>query len=122
MLHPSPHFETAFNNCIIGGVFPQSKKIAELIPIFRAGVTSLASYYRPNFTPVNFSKTVQASNAQKIGELSWKSCNPSGKLIWVQKKFQSKLQYSFSRKKKQIGGPKLKRTVFVDFDWGFSCS
>ena len=52
----SPYLKTASNNCIHAGVFPQSMKIAKVIPIFKAGATSLASNYRPISILGNLSK------------------------------------------------------------------
>ena len=46
----------AFNKCINAGVFPQSMKIAKVIPIFKAGETNLASNYRPISILGNLSK------------------------------------------------------------------
>ena len=52
----SPYLKTAFNKCINAGVFPQSMKIAKVIPIFKDGQTNLASIYRPISILGNLSK------------------------------------------------------------------
>ena len=52
----SPYLKTAFNKCVSEGVFPQSMKIAKVIPIFKAGEKNLASNYRPISILGNLSK------------------------------------------------------------------
>ena len=41
----SPYLKTAFNKCISEGIFPQSMKIAKVVPIFKGGEKN--SNYRP---------------------------------------------------------------------------
>ena len=52
----SAYLKTVFNKWIYAIVFPQSTKIAKVIPIFKAGKTNLASNYRPISILGNLSK------------------------------------------------------------------
>ena len=55
----SPYLKTAFNKCISEGVFPQSMKIAKVVPIFKAGEKNLPSNYRPISILGNLSKVFE---------------------------------------------------------------
>ena len=55
----SPYLKTAFNKCISEGVFPQSMKIAKVVPIFKAGEKNFASNYRPISIVGNLSKVFE---------------------------------------------------------------
>ena len=43
----SPYLEVLFGKCIKGGVFPDSFKIAEVIPLFKGGDREDKNCYRP---------------------------------------------------------------------------
>ena len=52
----SVYLNHTFNLCITTGVFPNSLKIAEVIPIFKKGNTNKPTNYRPIFPLSQFSK------------------------------------------------------------------
>ena len=43
----SPYLEVLFHKCIKGGIFPDSFKIAEVIPLFKGGDREDKNRYRP---------------------------------------------------------------------------
>ena len=85
-----PYLKIAFNKCMYEGVFPQSMKIAKVIPIFKAGVSNLASNYRPISILGNLSKLFE----KVLHERLMKYLEKFGIL--------SENQYGFRKKKDSI--------------------
>ena len=62
----SPYLEILFHKCIKEGVFPDSYKIAEVIPLFKGGDKEDRSCYRPISLLPTISKILERVLAKRV--------------------------------------------------------
>ena len=62
----SPYLEILFHKCIKEGVFPDSYKIAEVIPLFKGGDKEHRSCYRPISLLPTISKILERVLAKRV--------------------------------------------------------